>query len=123
MQRALLCSTYKVFLVCRMQVVAPLTSSSATLPLDAFKASKKTRTLPFQSIVTTTQKAPYPSTQTENMHRRLVDCVVLRKEVPKYGHDVIDDLWLGQLVDVSHKMVLGVRANPLANFEYYFGLG
>jgi hypothetical protein len=101
---------------------APLQSLQARLPAAAFVPVAEKRSIPFQRIETTSQKAPYYSVATQNWHAPHADSYSLRQFNDDESMHNIDSLWLGQVCSVKHRIAIGIARSGTKTFDWYFAL-
>ena len=83
----------------------PIGSKTLALPPTAFRAKVASRSLPFQEVVSSDQKASYYSPKAENFSVNCADLSLLRAVAPS-NYD-LTNVWLGEFCHVSHRLVIG----------------
>lgn len=87
---------------------------SEKLGNDAFRASRKHRSLPFQDVVSTTQQTQWFSPSAQNTVLPFVDLETIAGVAgdDPAAFEVLMDLWVGQVCDLKHRLAFCLAASP-----------
>lgn len=96
----------------------PVGPKPARLPIQAFQGKIAERSLPWQTVVSTSSATTWYSPNAENYSANAADMVLLQEARRAGDLDAVSEAWLGCVAQVSHKLLLGI---PQGNgqFRYY----
>ena len=104
-----------------MEIPAP--TKSVALEKSAFDPPMKGGSLPFKTIVSTSQTPSWPSPSAERLTVAHADLFMLRRAKQHKQLRECEHAWLGSVVDVEHKVALGFPRSPKSkDLDWYLGI-
>ena len=91
-----------------LKLDAPLQTRDTRLPPSAFRAAAKYRSMDLHTIVSTASSPTWWSPQPQHDTVPHADLVVLRVAHARKDLNVVEDTWVGKLLDLDHRVAIKV---------------
>lgn len=92
-----------------VSVDKPMRQKTARLVKDCFKAKIANRSLPWQEVVSPSDKTAWHSPKAENYGANISDLTLLRSAAAQGDMNTVQTAWVGEVASVRHRLLLGIR--------------